>query len=130
MNPLLFINDEKHRAWENLQAPDTPPEKEDLAKWEAEFSQMMNAQRESLDYDYGESMQQAWESGASDLQDDGVRESMKFDEDGLPILGPYEFGKISRPSCHFTAYLTSDSYRDSSGQQITRSANFKPLIPQ
>ena len=98
----LFVNDE-NRAWQDLQAPDTPPEKEDLAKWEAEFSQMMNAQRESLDYDYGESMQQAWESGANDLQDDGVRESMKFDDDGLPILGPYEFGKRTRLTVFFSS---------------------------
>jgi peroxin-5 len=97
------MNDE-NRAWEDLQASDTPPDKEDLAKWEAEFSQMMNAQRESLDYDYGEGMQQAWEHGAGDLQEDGLREPMKFDDDGLPILGPYEFGELSHLIVRFSRF--------------------------
>ena len=86
----------RNRALEDLQAPDAPPPKEDLAKWEAEFSQMMNAQRESLDYDYGEGMQQAWAGGIGDSQEDVIHEPMKFADDGLPILGPYEFGAHSR----------------------------------
>jgi len=63
-----------------------------MAKWEAEFSQMMNAQRDELE-DYGANMQNAWESGIGNY-DETFGPSTKFDGEGIPILGDYIFGEI------------------------------------
>jgi len=63
-----------------------------MAKWEAEFSQLMNAQREELE-DYGTSMQKAWEGGVGDYN--GASQGIKFDGEGIPILGDYPFGMIN-----------------------------------
>lgn len=64
-----------------------------MAKWEAEFNQLMSAQRDELEHDYGADMQQAWEAGLGDYQGISQDEaSVKFDGDGLPILGDYKFG--------------------------------------
>ncbi|KAJ2917783.1 hypothetical protein MD484_g2622, partial [Candolleomyces efflorescens] len=79
----------------DLQQSELPPGEEDLAKWEAEFSQMMNAQRDELDY--GESMQQAWENGVGDFQEGSSTDRpMQFDAEGVPILGDYVFEKSNR----------------------------------
>ncbi|TFK68680.1 TPR-like protein [Pluteus cervinus] len=77
-------------TWSRLQQSELPPPKEDLARWEAEFNQLMSAQREDLehDHDYGASMQAQWESGLGDLQQGST---LKFDPDGLPVLEPYAF---------------------------------------
>lgn len=54
----------------------------------------MSSQREDLDHDYGASMQQAWESGIGDFQESGLGEKpMRFDNEGLPVLGLYVFGQ-------------------------------------
>ncbi|KAI0072438.1 peroxisome targeting signal receptor [Panus rudis PR-1116 ss-1] len=74
-------------VWEQLQNSDMPPPKEDLAKWEAEFNQLMSSQRSELDYDFGGDMQTAWESGIGDWEETAP----KFDNDGLPILDAYVF---------------------------------------
>ncbi|KAJ7217779.1 hypothetical protein GGX14DRAFT_597915 [Mycena pura] len=76
------------RVWDQLQNSDLPPPKEDLAKWEAEFNQLMASQRDDLDHDYGAAMQSAWEGGLGDFSDSSA---LKFDPDGIPILTPYEF---------------------------------------
>jgi peroxin-5 len=60
-----------------------------MAKWESEFSQLMNAQREELE-DYGTNMQKAWEGGVGGY--DGASQGIKFDGEGIPILGDYPFG--------------------------------------
>lgn len=62
-----------------------------MAKWEAQFNQMMNSQREDLDFDYGGMMQSAWEGGMGD-SDYSIEPAMQFDEEGLPVLGDYVFG--------------------------------------
>lgn len=67
-----------------------PPPAEDLAKWEAEYNQLMSAQRDE-DYDYGASMQAAWENGLG--QYDEFDSQPKFDTDGIPLLGDYKFGE-------------------------------------
>lgn len=71
-----------------------PPPKEDIAKWEAEFNQLMSSKREDLDHDYGSEMQQAWESGLGNYEDSGFTGDapLKFDDEGLPILSEYVFG--------------------------------------
>lgn len=71
-----------------MQNSDLPPPNEDLAKWEAEYNQLMSAQRDELDY--GEAMQGAWESGLGDYEP--REDTMKFDDEGLPIFGDYVFG--------------------------------------
>ena len=63
-----------------------------MAKWEAEFNQLMNSQRGDLDYDYGSVMQEALESGLGNWSEPPASTGTKFDEQGLPILGDYEFG--------------------------------------
>ena len=80
------------RVWDQLQNSDVPPPKEDLAKWEAGFNQLMAAQHEDdLDYDFGPAMQEAFQSGDFGNSQDHVPHQM-FDEDGLPILSSYVFG--------------------------------------
>jgi peroxin-5 len=87
------------RVWEHLQMSDQPPQQEDMTRWEAEFNQLMTAQREDGEtgFDYAESMQKAWESGFADgaLGKEGVTSNMglRFDDEGAPILGNYVFGE-------------------------------------
>lgn len=81
------------RVWDQLQNSDAPPPNEDLAKWEAEFNQLMNSQRDDLDVDYTSAMQHAWENGLADVPEPNFGQTtLKFDENGLPILGEYVFG--------------------------------------
>jgi len=52
----------------------------------------MGSQREDDMFDYGGLMQRSWETGWSideHMQQEFRRE---YTEEGLPILGPYEFG--------------------------------------
>ena len=63
-----------------------------MAKWEAEFHQMMGTHREAdIDYDFDRSMQSAWQQGAEQDHSD-MAEPLKFDSEGIPILGDYVFG--------------------------------------
>jgi peroxin-5 len=53
----------------------------------------MSSQRDELDHDYGGAMQQAWESGVGEFQENTLgSQPLKFDNEGLPILGEYVFG--------------------------------------
>ncbi|KJA27897.1 hypothetical protein HYPSUDRAFT_130657 [Hypholoma sublateritium FD-334 SS-4] len=88
--PLEF-----QKVWNQLQNSDLPPPQEDMAKWEAEFSQLMNTQRDELE-DYGSNMQNAWEGGIGNFEDTLGGNSMKFDGEGLPILGDYVFEKNNK----------------------------------
>lgn len=71
-----------------MQASDLPPPQEDMAKWEAEFNQLMTTQRDDLEADYGTSMQEAWKYDLGDLSE----EKLQFDDEGIPKLDPYSFG--------------------------------------
>ncbi|KAJ6625896.1 peroxisome targeting signal receptor [Mycena sp. CBHHK59/15] len=79
------------RVWDQLQNSDLPPPKEDLAKWEAEFNQLMSSQREELEHDYGAAMQSAWEGGVGEFSDDTTSNALKFDAEGIPTLRQYSF---------------------------------------
>ena len=58
-----------------------------MARWEAEYNQLMNSERDEFGYDYGAALNEAW-------KDDITHETaIKFDGDGLPILGEYVFGE-------------------------------------
>lgn len=66
-----------------------PPPDEDMAKWEAEFNQLMQSQRDELDYE--STMREAWESGLGSYDGQGTRPddfSLKFDEEGVPLRSP------------------------------------------
>ncbi|KAH8828265.1 hypothetical protein DL96DRAFT_1602480 [Flagelloscypha sp. PMI_526] len=78
-------------VWDQLQNSDVPPPQSDMAKWEAEFNQLMNRQREDDVGDYGAAMQSAWEGGMGDFGTLGPEEHTKFDENGYPQLGEYPF---------------------------------------
>ena len=67
-----------------------PPPKEDIAKWEAQFSKLMNTERDELE-DYGTNMQKLWEDGLGDY---GDVKPMLFDAEGIPLLGAYIFGRL------------------------------------
>lgn len=98
---MLILDFRLLRIWEQLQNSDAPPPKEDLAKWEAEFNQIQNAQRED-DYDYGAGMQSAWESGLGNYdEDEHQADGLTFDDSGLPVLGPYQFGMLRIDSICF-----------------------------
>jgi peroxin-5 len=79
------------RVWDQLQNSDIPPPKQDLAKWEAEFNQLMTRQREDdLDYDFDAAMQETFQTG--DQGEFKDKSSLRrFDDEGLPILSPYVF---------------------------------------
>jgi len=64
-----------------------PPPKEDMAKWEAQFSQLMNSQRDELEY--GTDMQNSWEGGIGNYEGE---KAIQFDAEGIPLLGAYIFG--------------------------------------
>jgi len=70
-----------------------PPNPEEMAKWEAEFNELMNRQRDDGEWDYSTAMQNAWEDGVAQL-DDGFPHGLTFDQDGIPILDPYVFGSF------------------------------------
>ncbi|KAH9978583.1 hypothetical protein BGW80DRAFT_1279764 [Lactifluus volemus] len=91
LNPDQVLNQvEFKRVWEQLQNSDLPPNPEEMAKWEAEFNQLVNARREDGEWDYSAAMQHAWEESAAEF-DDSFMHNMKFDHEGLPILDPYVF---------------------------------------
>jgi peroxin-5 len=94
----MRINLYKLRVWDQLQNSDIPPPKEDLAKWEAEFNQLMTSQRDDLDYDFGAAMQDTFQTvDQGEFKD---KSSLRrFDDEGLPILSPYVFGTYSLFSC-------------------------------
>ena len=85
----------RNSVWDELQNSELPPPKEDLAKWEAEFNQIMSAQRDEVDLDYGQDMLNAWDQGLGDY-DEGRYPALKYTEAGLPLLGDYVFGTYTQ----------------------------------
>lgn len=70
-----------------------PPKPEEMAKWEAEFNELMNGQRDDGEWEYSTAMQHAWEDSITQL-DDVFSRNLTFDQDGIPILDPYVFGSF------------------------------------
>ena len=115
-----------------MQKSELPSNDDDIAKWESEFSQLMNAQRDELDY--GESMQNAWESGIGDFQEGSSAEKpLLFDAEGVPQLGEYVFGTTSI-SCLLSAFNASrfsektNPYMDAPSRSLL--ADAKALLEQ
>ena len=93
---------------------DRPPPQGDMARWEAEFNQLMSAQREDGedDLDYTETMKEAWEGGmgrfgdlGKDREDESDLGGLRFDDDGAPILGEYVFGMSPFSSYYFISLI-------------------------
>ena len=78
-----------------------------MAKWESEFNQLMTAQREELEQDYGGAMQHAWESTIDESTDSAVKYP-QLDELGYPILTEYVFGELGRVSSCIVAEVESE----------------------
>ena len=117
-----------------MQNSDMPPNTDELSRWEAEFNQLMNAQREDGDWDYSAAMQRAWEDGAPQLNDTFVH-TLKFDNEGLPILDPYVFGLFSLPyNFPFPPYSLSteenNKYLDASSHTSSSLALAKQMLEQ
>jgi peroxin-5 len=83
------------RMWEELRSSSVPPLEENRSKWEAEFNQLMSSERDELDY--GGLMQEAWENGLGEFSNDDQLQSQytHFDDEGIPLLPDYTFGKLS-----------------------------------
>ncbi|KAG8917425.1 Peroxisomal membrane signal receptor PTS1 [Tulasnella sp. 418] len=96
---------EMQEIWEKLKkemGEESSHDQADLAKWEAEYQQVLRAQREEdedlQNFDYTGDTMRAWESFSSDLgaeyglgnTNDSV-DSAKINPDGTPILGNYPF---------------------------------------
>ncbi|KAJ4476947.1 hypothetical protein C8J55DRAFT_516205 [Lentinula edodes] len=111
------IEPDFRRVWDHLQNSDAPPPAEDLAKWETEFQQLMDAQRD--EFNYGNAMQEAWENGLGNFTDSTTLGDppLKFDNDGLPILQAYVFE-------------TNNKYLDPSNSTSSPLSDAKALLEQ
>lgn len=97
-----------------------------MSKWESEFNQLMSAERDEVDHDYGSGLQQAWENGVGNFSGTVLGDTgLKFDSEGMPILGEYTFGTtvmISRfPGIDLPPFRTK--------QQISRPSE-SPIVSQ
>lgn len=81
-------------VWDHLQHSDIPPPLEDIGKWESQFNQLMGRDREELDRDYSEAMQEAWNNGMGDFGKSAQPLDSKFTDDGIPVLSEYVFGEL------------------------------------
>ena len=74
-----------------------------MAKWEAQFNQLMNSQRDGDEAvgEFGDFAEQIWnqESNSYNWSDES---RVEFDQEGLPIMGSYVFGmctSVSESAC-------------------------------
>lgn len=74
--------------WDRLKSSNLPPQEDEYTKWEAEYNQIMQSQRD--EFDFGEDMENAWKNGLGNFDEEF--ETTKFDDGGMPILEPYKFG--------------------------------------
>ena len=116
-----------------MQNSDMPPNPEEFARWEAEFNQLMNAQREDDDWDYSTAMQLDWENGHQ-LSDTFAR-SLKFDHEGFPVLDPYVFGWFPLPYkfpflSHSSSTEENNKYLDPTSSTPSPLALAKQMLEQ
>jgi hypothetical protein len=82
-------------VWNQLKSSDIPPSDAEMSKWESEFNQLMRSGDE--DFDYDKMMKEAWEHDA------GERERTPlYDDEGIPQLSPYSFGKFDGYTCEYS----------------------------
>jgi len=92
-----YASDFQH-VWDQLQNSELPPPPEDMAKWESQFNQLMNSQRdneESFD-EYGDFARQVWGEDHGHYEHATNELRVEFTDEGLPILGPYAFEKENK----------------------------------
>ncbi|TFY62887.1 hypothetical protein EVJ58_g3576 [Rhodofomes roseus] len=84
--------------WDQLQNSEVPPPQEDMTKWEAQFNQLMNSQRDNEENfsEYGDFARQVWNEDQSNYDFTTSESRVEFTNEGLPILGPYTFEKDNR----------------------------------
>ena len=63
-----------------------------MQKLEAEYQQLMQANKENLDFDYGASIREAFGDDLGSFTQ-AFPDGTKFNDEGIPQLPPYEFGK-------------------------------------
>ncbi|OAX33288.1 TPR-like protein [Rhizopogon vinicolor AM-OR11-026] len=83
-------------VWDHLQHSDIPPPLEDIGIWESQFNQLMGRDREELDRDYSEAMQEAWNDGLGNFNQSAQSLDSKFTDDGIPILPEYVFDRNNK----------------------------------
>ncbi|KAF9812546.1 hypothetical protein IEO21_06136 [Rhodonia placenta] len=106
-DPVEYGTTDFQMVWDKLQKSGLPPPQEDVAKWESQFNQLMSSHREEDTLDYGDSMQRSWEDGMGLYDSQRNERPVGFTEDGLPLLGPYEFEKENR---HMDPSTSSQSH--------------------
>lgn len=62
-----------------------------MAKWEAQYKELMDSQRAGGDFDWGTTVEDSWRDGLETMQG--------FDDEGLPVVPSYVFGTVSPPFC-------------------------------
>jgi peroxin-5 len=77
------------RVWNELQESDVPPPQSEMAKWEAEFNQLMNSERDDLDFT--SQMEEQYKNLTR--EDVSLQTPIQFDDYGVPQLGEYVFGE-------------------------------------
>ena len=112
--------------WDQLQSSDLPPPQEDMAKWESQFNQLMSSQRDGDEAtgEMGDFAEQMWnqESNSYNWSDES---RVQFDNEGLPIMGPYVFGMWTSPSRTTEFRCVHPLRRDR--QQIPRPICVRPV---
>ena len=111
-----------------------PPNPEEFATWEAEFNQLMNTQREDGEWDMDAAFQRTWAEGVTSWGDTFTH-SLKFDDEGFPILDPYVFGSFSLPyNFPFLQYSLNteenNKYLDPSSSTLSPLALAKQMLEQ
>ena len=76
-----------------------------MAKWEAEFNQLMSQQRD--DMDYATEIENAYQTAAA--YDEISEHALRFDDDGIPILGEYVFGTSQMNMTFWTMFSSPSS---------------------
>jgi len=117
-----------------MQNSDLPPNPGEFASWEAEFNQLMNAQREDGEWGFPAAMQRTWEEGVASL-DDTLAHNVRFNHEGFPILDPYVFGSSPPPyNFPFLPYSLNteedNKYFDPSSTPLSPLALAKQMLEQ
>jgi hypothetical protein len=78
-------------VWQDINVPPSNATLEEMAEWEKEFNEAMTAEREEADLDYDEAIKAQF---AGINREFGLpNEEFKVDEEGMPIMGLYQFGE-------------------------------------
>jgi hypothetical protein len=80
-----------NRVWQDINAAPSGATLEEMAEWEKEFNEAMTAEREDADLEYDEAIKSQF---AGLNREFGLpNEDFKVDEEGMPVMGLYQFGE-------------------------------------